>query len=30
MSTGSEAGLKKGATIGRYVVLGLLGRGGMG
>jgi tetratricopeptide (TPR) repeat protein len=30
MYTGSEAGLKKGATIGRYVVLGLLGRGGMG
>src|SRR6185295_13199762 len=27
---GSEAGLAKGATIGRYVVLGLLGRGGMG
>jgi tetratricopeptide (TPR) repeat protein len=28
--TGNEAGLAKGATIGRYVVLGLLGRGGMG
>ena len=27
---GSEPGLVKGATIGRYVVLGLLGRGGMG
>ena len=27
---GNEAGLAKGATIGRYVVLGLLGRGGMG
>jgi eukaryotic-like serine/threonine-protein kinase len=27
---GSGAGLSKGATIGRYVVLGLLGRGGMG
>ena len=27
---GPEAGLAKGATIGRYVVLGLLGRGGMG
>jgi tetratricopeptide (TPR) repeat protein/predicted Ser/Thr protein kinase len=26
----AEAGLAKGATIGRYVVLGLLGRGGMG
>src|SRR6185503_20637795 len=25
-----ETGLAKGATIGRYVVLGLLGRGGMG
>ena len=28
--TGEETGLAKGATIGRYVVLGLLGRGGMG
>ena len=27
---GNEGGLAKGATIGRYVVLGLLGRGGMG
>src|SRR5579871_2672209 len=27
---GEETGLAKGATIGRYVVLGLLGRGGMG
>jgi tetratricopeptide (TPR) repeat protein len=27
---GEENGLAKGATIGRYVVLGLLGRGGMG
>ena len=27
---GNEVGLAKGATIGRYVVLGLLGRGGMG
>jgi serine/threonine protein kinase len=27
---GDEIGLAKGATIGRYVVLGLLGRGGMG
>src|SRR6266540_7390680 len=26
----NEPGLAKGATIGRYVVLGLLGRGGMG
>ena len=29
-AVGEEAGLAKGATIGRYVVLGLLGRGGMG
>src|SRR2546421_647192 len=28
--TGNEPSLAKGATIGRYVVLGLLGRGGMG
>src|SRR4051794_9501939 len=27
---GNEGGLAKGATIGRYVALGLLGRGGMG
>ncbi|HVY40594.1 MAG TPA: serine/threonine-protein kinase [Polyangia bacterium] len=27
---GEEFGLSKGATVGRYVVLGLLGRGGMG
>src|SRR4051812_9680803 len=27
---GQAGGLEKGATIGRYVVLGLLGRGGMG
>src|SRR3954462_13336404 len=27
---GNEAGLAKGATLGRYVILGLLGRGGMG
>jgi serine/threonine protein kinase/tetratricopeptide (TPR) repeat protein len=27
---GNEPGLSKGATIGRYIVLGLLGRGGMG
>src|SRR6185503_6295830 len=27
---GGEPGLAKGATIGRYIVLGLLGRGGMG
>jgi tetratricopeptide (TPR) repeat protein len=27
---GGEAGLEKGASLGRYVVLGLLGRGGMG
>ena len=29
-AAGEETGLAKGATIGRYVVLGLLGRGGMG
>jgi tetratricopeptide (TPR) repeat protein/predicted Ser/Thr protein kinase len=29
-AAGGEFGLKKGATIGRYIVLGLLGRGGMG
>jgi serine/threonine protein kinase/tetratricopeptide (TPR) repeat protein len=29
-AAGDETGLLKGATIGRYVVLGLLGRGGMG
>src|SRR3954467_5174761 len=29
-SAGGDGGLVKGATIGRYVVLGLLGRGGMG
>src|SRR5580692_5487852 len=29
-AAGEETGLLKGATIGRYVVLGLLGRGGMG
>src|SRR3954471_1177084 len=29
-SAGDDIGLEKGATIGRYVVLGLLGRGGMG
>ena len=29
-AAGDETGLAKGATIGRYVVLGLLGRGGMG
>jgi len=29
-ATAEEIGLAKGATIGRYVVLGLLGRGGMG
>ncbi|HEY6475651.1 MAG TPA: serine/threonine-protein kinase, partial [Polyangia bacterium] len=29
-ATGEETGLVKGAAIGRYVVLGLLGRGGMG
>jgi len=29
-ATSGEPGLAKGATIGRYVVLGLLGRGGMG
>ena len=27
---GGDAGLSKGASIGRYVVLGLVGRGGMG
>ena len=29
-AAGEETGFAKGATIGRYVVLGLLGRGGMG
>ncbi|HSS38575.1 MAG TPA: serine/threonine-protein kinase, partial [Polyangia bacterium] len=29
-AAGEEFGLSKGATVGRYVVLGLLGRGGMG
>src|SRR3954462_7148625 len=29
-AAGNEAGLAKGAMIGRFVVLGLLGRGGMG
>ncbi|HVT06831.1 MAG TPA: serine/threonine-protein kinase [Polyangia bacterium] len=29
-AAGEEFGLAKGATVGRYVVLGLLGRGGMG